>query len=261
MNTIYGAVTNVLNDLPCDFLYRPAIAARRMDLEVARKKFPGLNDVLLKLTTQTFRVDCSSIAYGCVIDNRQLNADSRFDTCGSTLLLRVPEEFETELEQLAVQEPDAYSLTTTSLIGVLGYCGWSVTKLGTRQRFVINDEVLKIVVKDCRAAANDWHRELPAIVVPVILMTSQALVVGGFWVDAHWDYSLEGGAMSQHYRYYSDEELKAAANKARRVGEMPWRGAWWNIDDSDLTTEVTVFDLRTPWLAPSTTDDDEPIVF
>ncbi len=245
MNTNHADVSAVQHDLQPDFLYRPAIAARRLDLATARRVFPELNNVVAKLVSLNRRQGCSALTYGCLVNNRQLNSDSRCDARGSALLLRVPDEFEADLELLAAQEPSAFSLPTISLMGALGYCGWSVSQAGSRHRFIVDEEVLRHVVSDCRAS-NASHDEPPAIVVPVIVLTRNSLVIGGFWADAYWDYSLAGGVMSKHHRLYSEEVLNAASDEAARIGETPWRGAWWSIDERDCVTEVSVYDMRTP---------------
>jgi len=98
---------------------------------------------------------------------------------------------------------------------------------------------------DCRASNGRWHPNPPAIVVPVIFMTSHSLVTGGFWVDTSWDDGMQGSVgMCEHYRLYSEEELKAAASKAAREGEIPWRGAWCRNNDACFMTEASVYDLR-----------------
>ncbi len=263
MNTNYADVRAVQHHLQPDVLYRPAIAARRLDLATARRVFPELNNVVAKLVSLSKRQGCSALAYGCVVNNRQLNGDSRFDARGSTLLLRVPDAFEADLELLAAQEPDLFSLSTVSLMGVLGYCSWSVMKEGTKRQFIVDEEVLRTAVNDCRGAGNNWYGEPPAIVLPVIVLTSYSLVVGGFWADAYWDYLLAGGVMSKHHHLHSEKVLNAASDKAERIGETPWRGGWWSIGERDRVTEVSVYDMRTPpaLAAPCKTAAEEVTVF
>lgn len=248
MNTTHSPSTPAINDhLPPTFLHRPAVLGRRISLATAQHYFPGLGRILQSLEAGANQKEYGCLTYGCVLRNSQLTWDSRVPASGSTLLLRVPDEFEPDLERLAAIEPDSFTMLPTDMMGALDYCGWSVTDAGIRRMAIVCSKAVQVVIDDCRGPENASNPEPPPIVVPVILMTRYSLVVGGFWVDSSWDEGMRGSVgMAKHYRLYSEQELTAAEEEARRIGLTPWRGKWWRTSNSDIMIEAAIYDWREP---------------
>lgn len=247
MNTTHSLSSPDINaHLPPTFLHRPTVLGRRISIATAQSYFPGFGGLLQSLEAVAHKKEYGCLTYGCVLRNSQLTWDSRIPASGSTLLLRIPDEFEPDLERLAAMEPDTFTMHTTDLTCALDYVGWSVADGGVKRTVMVCNRALQVVIEDCRGPGYTGSLEPPPIVVPVILMTRHSLIVGGFWVDSSWDVSASGMTMSKHYRLYSEDELAAALQEARRVGLTPWQGKWWRDSDGSITIEASVYDWREP---------------
>ena len=80
--------------------------------------------------------------------------------------------------------------------------------------------------------------------MPVLVIDSDSVAIGGFAVDIYLQGDLQAADMSRHraIQIYATEELVAAAKLAEVHGQQPWlQKRWWNGEKWILEAPLLVY--------------------
>jgi len=155
------------------------------------------------------------------------------------LTMLLPSEHEATLEEVVLQEPDTFNLTSTDLQHNGTYHCWEVGSVAERKSIMLTHGALRTLI-DGRGGEE---------IVPVIMIAGAKVVVGGFLVDDIFlgNAQAAGSSSGQNWRpirVYGDEELAVAASEAKRLGNFPWRECLFRLRDGEQCFEPRVFDYR-----------------
>ncbi len=219
------------------------IAAIVFSLEDTLHRCSGLAFILKDLSTCTSHgnVDVNLGGASCI-----LTSCGVFDLLlplewegKKVLTMLLPNEYEATLEEVVLQVPDIFNLTSTDLQHNGTYLCWEVGSVAERKSIMLTDCALRTLI-DGRGGEE---------IVPVIMIAGATVVVGGFLVDDFFLGNAQAAAISsgpnwRPLRVYSDDELEVAADEAKRLGNFPWREFLFRLPDGLQCFEPPVFDYR-----------------
>ncbi len=223
--------------------YPSTITATVFSREDALHRCSGLAFILKDLSTRTSHgnVDVSLERSSCI-----LTSCGFFDSLlplewegKKVLTMLLPSEHEATLEEVVLQEPDTFNLTSTDLQHNGTYHCWEVGSVAERKSIMLTHGALRTLI-DGRGGEE---------IVPVIMIAGAKVVVGGFLVDDIFlgNAQAAGSSSGQNWRpirVYGDEELAVAASEAKRLGNFPWRECLFRLRDGEQCFEPRVFDYR-----------------
>ena len=223
--------------------YPSTITATVFSLEDARHRCSKLAWILKDLSTCTSHgnVDVNLERASCI-----LTSCGFFDSLlpqewegKKVLTMLLPNEYDSILEEVALQVPEIFNLTSTDLQHNGTYHCWEVGSVAERKSIMLSDGALRTII-DGRGGEE---------IVPVIMIAGATVGVGGFLVDEVFlgNAQAAGSSSGQNWRpirVYGDEELAVAASEAKHLGNFPWRKSLFLLRDGEQCFEPPVFDYR-----------------
>lgn len=187
----------------------------------------------------------------------------------NTIFIYLPDEFESIISNLVLQQPGAFVQPDIDLMNQWVYFGWSceLDDSSLPCELWVEEGFLRRAISDyftTYEVRRDW--------MPVVMVAGESVAIGGFAVDDNIAFDAQAASMSTQslmpQEIYSHDELVSAARLEKKIGLTPWFDAPYKCSDSNrVVAAVSIICEVKPNVAASEDsvairvfdmDDDKP---
>lgn len=176
-----------------------------------------------------------------LIDIEDVGLNS-YHTPGPILLVRLPNYFSENLDELSLSGPSTLNLTSLDKLSVDPLSIWCAKgKLGLNHCIAVPNTLIDYLL--VRNSPNKKYR-LPS--GRIIFHSGGRITFSSFWYDEYDDNNAQAAGMSsQSYIHYSQKALAKAQLRTQAAGSTrPWHQTAWQMDDGSFFSKLHIYATR-----------------